>query len=109
MSESEATLMGFPEETTAKKPAATKKNKKTKFYSNAVKKDSPIQYTAVSCAKPLLYENDEGSISAWDAGGTCMELHRPIKKLVADGKEIDPSHPQALMSYNSARSVIIEL
>lgn len=109
MSETEATLMGFPEETTAKKPVPTKKGKKNKFYSSAVKKDTPTQYTAVSCAKPLLYENDEGSISAWNAGGTCMELHRPIKKLIADGTEIDPSHPQALMSYNSARSVIIEL
>lgn len=108
MPQSNETLLGFPEEASGKK-SFNKRTKQTKTFSKAVKKDLSTQFTASSAGKPLLYENDEGSISAWNAGSTEMDLHRPVTKLVADGTDIDPQSPEALKLYNAAKTVIIEL
>jgi hypothetical protein len=110
MSNEEKQLLGFPEERRSAKSTMGKKGKKS--YSDTAKRapePTHRDFESTGRNKPMLYENDEGTLSAWDKGNTSIELHMPIAQITADGKVIDPATPGAISDYNLANDVVLRL
>ena len=108
MSTEEKQLLGFPEERRSAKTMMGKKGKKS--YSDTAKRaPEHHEFESTGRNKPMLYENDEGTLSAWDKGNTSIALHMPIAQITADGKVIDPSAPGAISEYNLANDVTLRL
>ena len=107
-------LLGFPEDRktqstfSGKKQAKGTRGKPT--FAEKTKK-APAAVNSVSASgnkKPLLYENDENGLSPWSVPDGDLVLHKPIRRLNVDGKEMDPSIPGAIHAYNKAKDVILE-
>ena len=112
MGNEENELLGFPEERRSAKSTFTKKKKNDKLYSDTAKKavtPSRAEFQSEGTSKPMLYENDEGGLSAWNQGDTGISLHTPISEIVADGAPVDPTAPGAISQYNTANTVILRL